>query len=109
MTGGFLKISLSRCWLCIRRHFPISIVFRLGNKAGPYCVNNKRQTEFFTCAFVSLLLGCFPCVFSLFKVFLRSESCWLSRRSEIVVFFVNSALTYKKGKPSVPLQARLSQ
>ena len=29
--GVSLKISLGRCWLCIRCHFPISIVFRPGN------------------------------------------------------------------------------
>ena len=29
--------SLSRCWFCIRCHFPIGIFFRLG-KAGWYCV-----------------------------------------------------------------------
>ena len=29
--------SLSRCWFCIRCHFPIGIFFKLG-KAGWYCV-----------------------------------------------------------------------
>ena len=37
MMGVFLKISLSRCWFCIRCHFPISILFRPG-KACWYCV-----------------------------------------------------------------------
>ena len=37
MIGVSLKISLSRCWFCIRCHFPISILFRPG-KACWYCV-----------------------------------------------------------------------
>ena len=49
--------SLSRCWFCIRCHFPIGIFFKLG-KAGWYCVT--KGSSFFTCEFVSLLRGCFP-------------------------------------------------
>ena len=30
MRGSSLKISFSRCWFCIRCHFLISILFRLG-------------------------------------------------------------------------------
>ena len=37
MMGVSLKISLRRCWFCIRCHFPISILFRPG-KACWYCV-----------------------------------------------------------------------
>ena len=42
MRGGSLKISLCRCWFCIRCHFPICILFRLG-KAGWYCVTKGRS------------------------------------------------------------------
>ena len=42
MRGGSLKNSLSRCWFCIRCHFPISILFSLG-KAGWYCVTRGRS------------------------------------------------------------------
>ena len=42
MRGGSLKISLSRCWFCIRCHFLICILFRLG-KAGWYCVTKGRS------------------------------------------------------------------
>ena len=42
MRGGSLKISLSRCWFCIRCHFSISILFRLG-EAGWYCVTKGKS------------------------------------------------------------------
>ena len=43
--------SLSRCWFCIRCHFPIGIFFRLG-KAGWYCVTKGSsflRTNLFLC------------------------------------------------------------
>ena len=42
MRGGSLKISLNRCWFCIRCHFLISILFRL-DKEGEYCVTKGRS------------------------------------------------------------------
>ena len=50
MRGGSLKISLSRCWFCIRCHFSISILLRLA-KAGWYCVTKGSflRADLFLC------------------------------------------------------------
>ena len=56
MKGGSLKIPLSPCWFCIRCHFPISSLFRLG-KARWYCVTKGLS---FLCADLMMMTAVFP-------------------------------------------------